>query len=233
MPNRTWSDAERSWRAVSKMRTIRITERVAEECWRLSDAAFRTHIEGSLESARHDLVGRVDKGFEDRRFWTADPLSAIAELITAGFWQDRGDHYQIVHASVVIPKPADLARLAKMNADQQASKEPNRLELAGYAILDAIGVPYERQVVFEGKFTPDATIHSAKLIVQFDGEYWHDRAGTSRNPARIRQVTRDRSQDAYIRACGWEVIRFWESDVHHDPDLCAVQLKELLRERLA
>ena len=60
-------------------------------------------------------------------------------------------------------------------------------------------------------------IPSARLVVQFDGDHWHDRNGTS-NEARIRRrVALDRSQDRYVRACGWEVVRLWESDLRADP----------------
>ena len=96
--------------------------------------------------------------------------------------------------------------LLEMNTRQQLGRT-TRAERLGYALLDSLGVEYLRQSVFGGKFTPDAVIPSARLVVQFDGDYWHDRNGTS-NEARIRRrVALDRSQDRYVRACGWEVVR--------------------------
>lgn len=115
-----------------------------------------------------------------------------------------------------------------MNALQQLRKT-NKVEAAGYALLDAMGVSYEPQAVFKGKFTPDALIPSVKLVVQFDGDYWHDRKGASTEARIRRRVALDRSQDAYIRACGWQVVRLWESDLKADPEGCAEKVRQHLR----
>lgn len=123
--------------------------------------------------------------------------------------------------------PARRERLVEMNAMQQSGRT-TRAEVNGYALLDALGVDYLRQETFAGKFIPDATIPSARLVVQFDGDYWHDRKGTSTETRIRRRVRLDQSQDAYIRACGWDVLRLWETDLRDDPEGCA----DLLRQRL-
>ena len=124
--------------------------------------------------------------------------------------------------------PDRRAQLLAMNETLQA-RRTTRAEVAGYALLDALGVDYQRQATFNGKFTPDALIPDARLIVQFDGDYWHDRKGTSTEPRILRRVALDRSQDAYARACGWQVVRLWESDLRNDPDGCAEQVRQHLR----
>lgn len=120
--------------------------------------------------------------------------------------------------------PEHTERLLAMNTLQQAGRI-TRVEVAGYALLDLIGVQYERQTPFMSKFTPDATLTDARLVVQFDGDYWHDRKGTSTEPRIRKRVALDRSQDAYVRACGWRVVRFWESDLRDDPEGCADRLR--------
>lgn len=122
--------------------------------------------------------------------------------------------------------------LLRMNTAQQSGRT-TRAERAGYALLDSLGVGYRRQVVFGGKFTPDAVVPAARLVLQFDGDYWHDRAGTSTEPRILRRVALDRSQDAYIRSCGWEVLRLWESDLRNDPVGCAERISQLLHRPLA
>lgn len=119
--------------------------------------------------------------------------------------------------------PDRHAVLRQMNAAQQDGKM-TKLEQSGYALLDALGVEYVRQELFQGKFTPDATIPGARVLVQFDGDYWHDRAGTSTEPRIRKRVALDQSQDAYARACGWTVVRVWESDLRRDPTGCAQRL---------
>lgn len=102
-------------------------------------------------------------------------------------------------------------------------------EAAGYALLDSLSVQYDRQAVFNGKFTPDALVSEAMLVIQFDGDYWHDRKGTSTEARIRRRVALDRSQDAYIRACGWRVLRLWESDLLNDLAGCAEKVRQHLR----
>lgn len=122
---------------------------------------------------------------------------------------------------------ATVGALASLQASFQRGRISSA-EVIGYAILDSLGVEYERQAPFKGKFTPDATVPSTRLIVQFDGDYWHDRKGTS-TEARIRhRVALDQSQDAYIRACGWQVVRLWESDLKNDPEGCAEKVRQHL-----
>jgi very-short-patch-repair endonuclease len=124
--------------------------------------------------------------------------------------------------------PERLAQLREMNTSLQL-RRTTRIEAAGYALLDDLGIDHQRQVSFNGKFTPDALIPTAQLVVQFDGDYWHDRAGTSSEPRVLRRVALDRSQDAYARACGWEVVRLWGSDLLADPAACGDVVRRHLR----
>lgn len=124
--------------------------------------------------------------------------------------------------------PINAQRLREVNAALQRGKV-TRAEVAGYAILDELGVDYAPQVLFKNKFTPDATIAAAQILVQFDGDYWHDRAGTSVEPRIRKRVALDRSQDAYARACGWTVVRLWETDLLKDPHGCADRVLAALR----
>lgn len=124
--------------------------------------------------------------------------------------------------------PAVRAALLAQNAGLQSGRRTS-IEVIGYGLLDTLGVPYEPQALFRGKFTPDATVKVARLVVQFDGDYWHDRAGTSTEPRILRRVALDRSQDAYVRACGWSVLRLWGSDLQSDPDGCLARLHGAVR----
>jgi hypothetical protein len=64
--------------------------------WVLSDAAYRLQNDALIWSNRKHLDGRLDKA--EMRPWakTQDP-DVIAELLGRGSWEDRGDHYQIIH----------------------------------------------------------------------------------------------------------------------------------------
>ena len=125
--------------------------------------------------------------------------------------------------------PERRDHLRRMNV-KQLTMHPNNLERSVYTILDNIGIFYERQYLIGEKFCVDAFISSLGIVIQVDGDYWHG------NPARFpiltdRQQKRtalDRSQNAYMQACGYRVIRFWESDVKRFPE----QVTDLLRSAL-
>jgi hypothetical protein len=66
----------------------------ADECWTLSDAAYRLHHEGLTWSNRKLLDGQLPK--DDMHRWVHHP-EAAEELVSVGWWEDRGQHYQIIH----------------------------------------------------------------------------------------------------------------------------------------
>lgn len=144
--------------------------------------------------------------------------------------RSAGGQYNIKYCSLACRDQDPEYRAAVIAAHTRLLRgRVTRAEAAGYALLDSIGVAYERQAVFKGKFTPDATVPDARLVIQFDGDYWHDRKGTSTEARIRRRVALDRSQDAYIRACGWRVLRLWESDLLKDPEGCTAKITQHLR----
>lgn len=138
-------------------------------------------------------------------------------------------NYRVTYCSIAC-RSADAewnaARMATLAKQQRGRTTPT--ETAGYALLDSLGIEYTRQAIFGGKFIPDAVIPGARLAVQFDGDYWHDRKGNSTETRIRRRVALDRSQDAYVRASGWEVVRLWDSDLRGDPARCAEVLSQAI-----
>lgn len=96
------------------------------------------------------------------------------------------------------------ARMACIN-----KKGLNKLELKGNEILDTIGVRYENQVPMFNKFTVDVLVESSKLVIQWDGVYWH----TMEHRKRL-----DDSQDAYLNKCGYRVLRITDTQIKEDLD---------------
>jgi len=113
---------------------------------------------------------------------------------------------------------------------KQLTMHPNNLECAAYAILDDIGIPYDRQSLIADKFCVDAFVPSLGLVIQFDGDYWHGHPDKFPNPdeRQIKRMRLDTSQDAYMRTCGYQIIRIWESDIRQRPE----HVTDLLRAAL-
>jgi len=125
--------------------------------------------------------------------------------------------------------PQRKEMLIKMNANQQQLK-PNKIEQAGYAILDSIGIDYVAQYIVSDKFTVDAFVPSKNVVIQFDGEYWHGKPDIYPNPDNRQQkrMALDNSQDAYMAKCGIKVIRFWASNITNNPGHVKYQLLSAL-----
>jgi DNA mismatch endonuclease, patch repair protein len=72
---------------------------------------------------------------------------------------------------------------------------------------------------------PDIVLRKQRIAIFCDGDFWHGRDLDERLRrleaghnsaywvAKIRRnVERDRANDASLRAAGWMVLRFWESE---------------------
>lgn len=83
----------------------------------------------------------------------------------------------------------------------------NSLELKGNEILNIIGVKYETQVVMFNKFCVDVLIEEQKLIIQWDGVYWHTKP---------KRKLLDQSQDSYLEKCGYRVLRITDVQIKNE-----------------
>jgi hypothetical protein len=76
------------------MTWTKLSDDYSDDCWTLSDTAFRLHTEGLIWSNRKLLDLRLGK--DEVRRWAKHP-EAAGELVANGYWVDRGDHYVIRH----------------------------------------------------------------------------------------------------------------------------------------
>ncbi len=113
-----------------------------------------------------------------------------------------------------------------------AAKEANGLELAGRKILAAIlkADQWAEQQVIAGKFIVDALIPSARLVIQWDGDFWHGNPAMYADfwPIQDANRKRDVACNAYLAKCGYRVLRFWESDVHDRPSWVSAEIERAL-----
>lgn len=128
--------------------------------------------------------------------------------------------------------PDDKQRLIELNQRQQLGKI-NKLEAKGYAILDAIGVEYFPQHLIGEKFCVDAFVPETGLVIQFDGDYWHGHPEKYPIPStrQAKRIKLDMSQDAYMKKCGFDVVRFWECEVISKPDHVEAVIRDRVNHR--
>lgn len=98
----------------------------SDDCWGLSDAAFRLHTEAIVWSNRKLLDMRIPA--EDlRRFKTPE---AVQELVDHGFWTDFGSYYEILHHSnYQRSKEAVLATQARSRTNGSKGGRPKTREI--------------------------------------------------------------------------------------------------------
>ena len=125
--------------------------------------------------------------------------------------------------------PITKQQLIRMNQMQQEGKRTS-IEVIGYALLDSLGVSYLPQHLIGEKFCVDAFVPSAKTVIQFDGDYWHCNPLKFTEPdARQKKRLRlDNSQDKYMIACGYAVVRIWETDMHKNLSEVKARLQQIL-----
>jgi hypothetical protein len=104
------------------MTWTKLSDDYTDDCWQLSDAAYRLHTDGLIWSNRKLLDGRLDK--DDVRRWAKRP-EAADELVAVGWWDDDGDAYVIVHHAVYLRKSKDvLAQQAANHKNGQMGGRP-------------------------------------------------------------------------------------------------------------
>lgn len=108
------------------MSWAKLSDDYSDDCWTLSDAAFRLHTEALVWSARKLLDCVIPKP-DLRRF--AKNIEALQELLDTGFWQEQGDNYVIRHHSMYQRLREDV--VAQQEANKANGRKGGRPRRAG------------------------------------------------------------------------------------------------------
>lgn len=87
---------------------------------------------------------------------------------------------------------------------------------------------------------PDLSIPRHKIAVFIDGEFWHgrdweikkNRLKSNREywiPKIEANIERDKRMNALLQDAGWQVVRFWESQVKNRPEECIEKITTLMK----
>lgn len=140
--------------------------------------------------------------------------------------------YNVTYCSIPCRNadPKTRENLIQITIEQQKNN-PNKLEKLGYSLLDELEIDYEPQCLIANKFCVDAFIPLYGIIVQFDGDYWHGNPAKFKtlNHMQAKRVRLDKSQDAYMKKCGYTVVRFWESTIKQNSDCIKQVLAPLVQ----
>ena len=139
-------------------------------------------------------------------------------------------------------KPASKA--SSTAARGASKKKDTGPELELRKALRQAGLRSYRVDVATLRGRPDVVFTRERVAVFCDGDFWHGRNLDARIAklqqghnapywvAKIRgNVARDRSVDAELEEDGWDVLRFWETDVRRDATSVAKAVVERVRLR--
>ncbi len=124
-----------------------------------------------------------------------------------------------IRKKVLLSNPKELYRLKKLlkRKDVIAArldslcKVPTSIERLIYEQLDQRGINFEKQIIINGKFRVDVYLPKHRIIIECDGDYWH-------NLPRVK--ARDKSRNAYLKKCRYQVFHFWEHQIKQSPKKC-------------
>ena len=119
-------------------------------------------------------------------------------------------------------------------------KSDTRCEVKLRKTLWHRGLRYRKNVSeLPGK--PDIVFRRHRLVVFCDGDFWHGRDWEARKDKLsrgsngdywvqkiARNIVRDQAHTAELEDKGWSVLRFWETDIHRDPQAIAEQVEQAL-----
>lgn len=132
---------------------------------------------------------------------------------------------------------------ASSNAKKRNRSSGTRHEVSLGAAIWKLGFRY-RKNVRSIKGTPDFVFKSTRIVVFCDGDFWHGRRWVGLRSKLTngsngqywiekiaRNIQRDRDVTRALRRDGWLVLRFWESEIKHDPDGIASRIGNTIRSR--
>lgn len=104
------------------MTWTKLSDDFSDQCRDLTDAAFRTHVEGLLWTMRRETGGQISHRDLLRFAECADPETAVAELVAVGWWSTTPGGWQIQHHMEHQPEPDVIDARRRLAAERQRRK---------------------------------------------------------------------------------------------------------------
>lgn len=103
---------------------------------------------------------------------------------------------------------------------------PSSIEKAIRKVLNGLGIGYKTQVPFSNhKFVVDIYIPNRRLIIECNGNYWHNYIIFPE------KKIRDNALEKYAKNNGYKLIWLWESNIRENPEATLIKgLKEIKEE---
>ena len=202
-----------------------IAKRVAKQIGRPCSEAKKKKISKALMGHKRSLESRKKQSISARGLTkTEEHKQKISEALKGKKRPYAIDNFEKFYATITkeerraLYSKYSLAFWAKLNKEERRKHmskasaasclaNPSSIEFSIRKILDILKIKYEvnQQV---GSYFPDIIIPCANLIIECDGDYWHNKPGAQE---------KDKERDKYLREQGYEVVRIWEHEIKKEP----------------
>ena len=178
---------------------------------------------GENQKGDKNPVHKVKHLYEDPEY-----VAKITRGLREHAAQKKGSTYEEVYG----PEKAAEYKKKLQDASPVRMAKFKRRETAPERIiremLESLNLPFQQEAPF-GYYTVDFLLEEKKLILQADGDYWHVHPDKFPNPDESQKTTQrvDASCNSFIRNQGYQVLRFWESDLHNKPEECLKRIEEI------
>ena len=112
-----------------------------------------------------------------------------------------------------------IEKIRKARLKQVISKKDTSIELALQKRLDVLGIKYMKHLPVCGVCQPDIVFPEMKVAVFADGDYWH-----SKDFKNGIVWKRDKRINNTLEENGWDVLRFWGSEIRESLDDCVEEV---------
>ena len=115
----------------------------------------------------------------------------------------KGGRPKCIKCGKLLTYRAKLCNLHYLE-QQFKNKSFTNIEKILYKELKIMGIIFEKQKLINKKFIVDAYIPAFNLIIEADGSYWH-------SLTKIKY--KDKSENAYLKKCGFNILRLNELEI--------------------
>jgi very-short-patch-repair endonuclease len=98
---------------------------------------------------------------------------------------------------------------------QREKGKATSIEIKIRGLLESLGLKFEEQKVLHNKFTVDFYLPEVDLVIECNGDYWHEREDVK---------IRDRRKIGYLTKCGHHILILWESEINEDIEMCREEI---------
>jgi len=115
-------------------------------------------------------------------------------------------------------------KLREFRLKQVIPSKDSSIEVALQKELNRRGIVYEKHLSVLGICQPDIVFTRRKIAVFVDGDYWHTKDDDV--------IAKDRFQNEFLKANGWNVLRFWGHEIREDVSRCVDHIEALIKRRV-